>query len=145
MTDDNKTFVDLVLERMDTNPEEFIEGGSKLRWDALIQSLRTAGIGPQNATLSIPTYNSNLLWALTEDEVKALAEQYKKVYREFLRREFLKNIMDEPNALHRGNSIGYYEKVQRVNTITAQTLQATIDRECGKVVGGNVTTGSSST
>ena len=142
---DNKTFVDLVLERMDTNPEEFIEGGAKFRWHALIQSLRTGGIVTQHTSLSISTYNSNLLWALTEDEIKALAEQYKKVHREFLRREFLKNIMDEPNALHGGNSIGYYEKVQRVNTFTAQTLQATIDREYGKVVGGNVTTGSSST
>lgn len=143
MTDDNKTFVDLVLERMETNPEEFIEGGSKFRWKELIQSLRTAGVGPSNASLSISTYNSNLLWALNEYEIKALSVKYKEVYREFLRREFIKNIMDEPNTLH--PSLGYYDKISRVTTgiqkpttvittsaLRQQTeiaLQSIIDRE----------------
>lgn len=111
MTDD-KTFVDLVLERMETNPEEFIEGSSKFRWDALIHALRASGVGPQNNSLTVSTYNNNVLWALNEDEIKALSVKYKEVYREFLRREFIKNIMDEPNALR--PSLGFYDKISRV-------------------------------
>lgn len=142
MTDD-KTFVDLVLERMETSPEEFIEGSSKFRWDALIHALRASGVGPQNNSLTVSTYNNNVLWALNEDEIKALSVKYKEVYREFLRREFIKNIMDEPNALR--PSFGYYDKISRVTTgiqkpskiLTTsemrvqaeQVLQAAIDRE----------------
>lgn len=97
---DNQTFVDLVLERMDTNPEEFIEGTPKFRWDALMQAIRASGVGPQNNSLSVSTYYNNVLWALNEDEIKALGAKYREVYREFLRREFVKNIMDEPNTLN---------------------------------------------
>ena len=91
-----KSFVDLVLERMDTNPEEFVEGSPKFRWESLVNSLRATGVGPQNLTVSAHT---QILWALTEDEVKMLAAKYVYLYREFLRREFIKNIMDEPNTL----------------------------------------------
>lgn len=142
MTDD-KTFVDLVLERMETSPEEFIEGSSKFRWDALIHALRASGVGPQNNSLTVSTYNNNVLWALSEYEVKVLGAKYREVYREFLRREFIKNIMDEPNALR--PSLGYYDKISRVTTniqkpskiLTTsemrvqaeQVLQAAIDRE----------------
>jgi hypothetical protein len=105
---DNKTFVDLVLERMDTNPEEFIEGTPKFRWDSLTHALRASGIGPQNHSLSVSTYNNNVLWALNEDEIKALGVKYREVYREFLRREFVKNIMDEPNTLNPRSSPSVY-------------------------------------
>lgn len=99
MTEDTKSFVDLVLERMETNPEEFIEGSSKYRWDTFIQALRMSGVGLPNNSLAVTTHG-NVLWALTEGEIKALAEQYKKVYREFLRREFIKNIMGEQNVMN---------------------------------------------
>lgn len=107
MTDD-KTFVDLVLERMDTNPDEFIEGTPKFRWDALMQAIRASGVGPQNNSLSVSTYYNNVLWALNEDEIKALGAKYREVYREFLRREFVKNIMDEPNTLNPRSSPSVY-------------------------------------
>lgn len=106
MTDDNKTFVDLVLERMDTNPEEFIEGGTKFRWSSLIYALRGVGIGPQTLSISATSPPQSLLWALNEKEIESLHVKYREVYREFLRREFVKNIMDEPNSLHAsGNSL----------------------------------------
>jgi hypothetical protein len=105
---EEKSFVDLVLERMDTNPDEFIEGTQKFRWDSLTHTLRASGIGPQNHSLSVSTYNNNVLWALDEDEVKALGAKYREVYREFLRREFVKNIMDEPNTLNPRSSPSVY-------------------------------------
>lgn len=105
---DNKTFTNLVLERMDTNPDEFIEGTPKFRWDALMQAIRASGVGPQNNSLSVSTYYNNVLWALNEDEIKALGAKYREVYREFLRREFVKNIMDEPNTLNPRSSPSTY-------------------------------------
>lgn len=143
---DNKTFVDLVLERMDTNPEEFIEGTPKFRWDSLTHALQASGIGPQNHSLSVSTYNNNVLWALDEDEVKALGAKYREVYREFLRREFVKNIMDEPNTLNPRSSPSVYigqasiaakgiQAPTKILTTTAMrseaemVLQRAIDRE----------------
>jgi hypothetical protein len=105
---DNKTFTNLVLERMDTNPDEFIEGTPKFRWDALMQAIRASGVGPQSNSLSVSTYYNNVLWALNEDEIKALGAKYREVYREFLRREFVKNIMDEPNTLNPRSSPSTY-------------------------------------
>lgn len=145
MTDD-KTFVDLVLERMDTNPDEFIEGTPKFRWDALMQAIRASGVGPQNNSLTLSPYNNNVLWALDEDEVKALSVKYRAVYREFLRREFVKNIMDEPNTLNPRSSPSVYigqgnlatkgiQKPSKILTTSAmraeaeQILQTAIDRE----------------
>jgi hypothetical protein len=143
---DNQTFVDLVLERMDTNPEEFIEGTPKFRWDALMQAIRAEGVGPQNNSFSVSTYNNNVLWALNEDEIKALGAKYREVYREFLRREFVKNIMDEPNTLNPRSSPSVYigqasiaakgiQAPKRLLTTAAmqseaeQMLQAAYDRE----------------
>lgn len=146
MTEHNKTFVDLVLERMDTNPDEFIEGTQKFRWDALTHALRASGVGPQNNSLTLSTYNNNVLWALDEDEVKALGAKYREVYREFLRREFVKNIMDEPNTLNPRSSPSVYvgqgnlvtKGIQKPTTLITssdmreqaeQMLQAALDRE----------------
>jgi hypothetical protein len=143
---DNKTFVDLVLERMDTNPEEFIEGTPKFRWDSLTHALRASGIGPQSHSLSVSTYNNDVLWALNEDEIRALGVKYREVYREFLRREFVKNIMDEPNTLNPRSSPSVYigqgnlatKGIQKPPTILTTTamreqaemaLQRAIDRE----------------
>lgn len=150
-----ETFASLVLERMKTNPEEFIEGHPKFRWHTLIQSLRsTLGIAP--ASLSIATHSHNLMWALNEDEVKALSDEYKVTYREFLRREFIKNIMDEPNSMNQnirgefvyGNAItsGVLASASKPATVlttremrdkTAQLLQSTFEQEHQKYESGS--------
>lgn len=160
MTDD-KTFVDLVLERMDTNPDEFIEGTQKFRWDALTHALRASGVGPQNNSLTLTTYN-NVLWALDEDEVKVLGAKYREVYREFLRREFIKNIMDEPNTLNPRSSPSVYvgqgnlatKGIQKPPTVITtsemrvqaeKVLQAAIDREAREGHWGAVSVQGSST
>ena len=128
---EEKTFVDLVLERMDTNPEEFVEGSPKFRWEALVHSLRATGVGHlPGSTVSAYT---NVLWALTEDEVRMLAAKYIYVYREFLRREFVKNIMDEPNTL-RPRLLGsaqaqtYAIMKQPSTIITSSTMRAEAER-----------------
>ena len=162
MTEHNKTFVDLVLERMGTNPDEFIEGTQKFRWDALTHALRASGVGPQNNSLTLSTYNNNVLWALDEDEVKVLGTKYREVYREFLRREFIKNIMDEPNTLNPRSSPSVYvgqgnlatkgiQKPPTVITTSAmrvqaeQVLQAAIDREAREGNWGSISGQESST
>ena len=127
---EEKTFVDLVLERMDTNPEEFVEGSPKFRWEALVHSLRGIGVGHlPGSTVSAHT---NVLWALTEDEVQMLAAKYIYVYREFLRREFVKNIMDEPNTL-RPRLLGSaqtqtYATNKPVTLITPTAMRAEAER-----------------
>lgn len=123
---EEKSFVDLVLERMDTNPEEFIEGSPKFRWESLTHSLRGTGVGPQNLTVSAHT---QILWALTEEEVKMLAAKYVYVYREFLRREFIKNIMDEPNTLRpRLGSGQNYATIKPSSIITSSAMRAEAER-----------------
>jgi hypothetical protein len=121
MTED-KSFVDLVLERMDTNPDEFIEGSPKFRWESLVHSLRPH----QGPTISAHT---QVLWALTEDEIKALSTKYVYVYREFLRREFIKNIMDEPNTLRPrlGSGQNYVNK-KPSSILAPSTMRAEAER-----------------
>ena len=90
-----KTFVELVLERMDTNPEEFIEGHTHFRWSTLVNVLlHRAAIGEAAST---PTYRSGgetlLVWALTTAELDLLQAKYRNLYRAFLRREFVKNLL----------------------------------------------------
>jgi len=132
-----------VLERMDTNPEEFIEGSPKFRWEALANSLRPY----QGSTVSAHT---PVLWALTEDEVKALSTKYVYVYREFLRREFIKNIMDEPNSLRPRLGSGQSYAIRNTASSTLITpstmraeaervLQQAIDREAREGNWGAVT------
>lgn len=137
---EEKTFVDLVLERMDTNPEEFVEGSPKFRWEALVHPLRVIGVGPQPQGSTVSAH-TQVLWALTEDEIKALSVKYVYVYREFLRREFVKNIMDEPNTLRPrllGSAQAQTYATKKPSTILApstmraeaeRVLQQAIDKE----------------
>lgn len=90
----DKTFVELVLERMDTNPEEFIEGHPHFRWSTLVSSImRRASLGSLPADVYRDRGESLLVWALTTEELDLLQDKYRSVYRMFLRREFLKNIV----------------------------------------------------
>jgi hypothetical protein len=80
-------FVQLVLARMDTNPEEFIEGDPKHRWGALSRGLIDWVMGDMD------TNSARTLWALEPHEREALTVKYKAIYLEKEKRAFLKNIL----------------------------------------------------
>jgi hypothetical protein len=80
-------FVQLVLARMDTNPEEFIEGDPKHRWGALSRGLIDWAMEQTD------TSSARTLWALEPHEREALTTKYKAIYLEKEKRAFLKNIL----------------------------------------------------
>lgn len=80
-------FVQLVLARMDTNPEEFIEGDPKHRWGALSRGIVDWVMGETD------TSSARSLWALEPHEREALTTKYKVIYLEREKRAFLKNIL----------------------------------------------------
>lgn len=80
-------FVKLVLDRMDTNPEEFIDGDPKHRWGAMSRGIIDWVMGNTDST------SARSLWALEPHEREALTTKYKAIYLEREKRAFLKNIL----------------------------------------------------
>lgn len=80
-------FVKLVLDRMDTNPEEFIDGDPQHRWGAMSRGIIDWVMGETD------TSSARSLWALEPHEREALTTKYKVIYLEREKRAFLKNIL----------------------------------------------------
>lgn len=80
-------FVKLVLDRMDTNPEEFIDGDPQHRWGAMSRGIIDWVMGETD------TSSARSLWALEPHEREALTTKYKAIYLEREKRIFLKNIL----------------------------------------------------
>ena len=80
-------FVKLVLERMDTFPEEFMNQGPNFRWQVL-----TSGI-VDLVTGDPTTSAARSLWALEPHELEAVTTKFKAIYLEQQKRAFLKNIL----------------------------------------------------
>ena len=87
MSNEMCDFVKLVLDRMDTFPEEFIEGDPKHRWGTLVRGL------VDWAMEETDTNAARSLWALEPHEREALTTKYKALYLEQQKRAFLKNIL----------------------------------------------------
>lgn len=87
MSNEMCDFVKLVLDRMDTFPEEFIEGDPKHRWGALSRGIIDWVMGETD------TSSARSLWALEPHEREALTIKYKAIYLEKEKRAFLKNIL----------------------------------------------------
>lgn len=85
-------FVKLVLDRMETNPEEFIEGDPKHRWGAMSRGIIDWVMGNTDST------SARSLWALEPHEREALTTKYKVIYLEREKRAFLKNILGGDEA-----------------------------------------------
>jgi hypothetical protein len=102
---EEKSFVDLVLERMDTNPEEFIEGTEKFRWSTLLHAVRTH----VNTTTEyfdrepVSSTRSMLEWALDKEEMNAIVAKYREVYRTHLKKDYLRHILAGAEAEYRYN------------------------------------------
>ena len=106
---EEKSFVDLVLERMDTNPEEFIEGTEKFRWATLLHAIRThvnittEYLPRENVNMS--STRSMIEWALDKEEMDAITAKYREVYRTHLKKDYLRHILAGTETEYRYNTV----------------------------------------
>ena len=110
MSTELSDFVKLVLDRMDTNPEEFIDGDPKHRWGTLTRGIIDRSVGEAD------TSSSRSLWALEPHELAAITTKYKALYLESQKRAFLKNILSGEEA-----------KSKRVNVVPRATPMSAPD------------------
>lgn len=77
-------FTKLVLDRMETNPDEF-EANS--RWDTLVRALEARAIG------QFDDRYARTLWPLEPLEIEAIMAKYRKLYLARIHKDMLKNIV----------------------------------------------------
>jgi hypothetical protein len=121
-------FVKLVIERMDTFPEEFIEGDTKHRWGTLVRGIVDWEMGETD------TNSARSLWALEPHEREALTTKYKALYLESQKRAFLKNILGGDE--NQGKKINIVKRPLIAADITRESL-AILEKEW-KNVDGNL-------
>lgn len=94
-------FVKLVLQRMDTNPDEFEHYG---RWNTLCESLER--IATQEYT-TLAAHQRNVLWAYDKFEIDLMMAKYREIYRDREYKAMLKNILlgADQNKSERGRVI----------------------------------------
>jgi hypothetical protein len=94
MTREPCDFVKLVLQRMDSNPEEFEHYG---RWNALCEALERYA-GAYTGNRSVP--DRNVMWAYDQFEVDLMVAKYREIYRDREYKSMLKNLLvgAEPKA-----------------------------------------------
>jgi hypothetical protein len=85
-------FVMLILDRMDTNPEEFMQRAPNFRWATLVNGIVDTAMGDTESS------GARSLWALEPHELEAITTKYKAIYLEQQKREFLKNILSGNEA-----------------------------------------------
>ena len=121
-------FVKLVIERMDTFPEEFIEGDTKHRWGTLVRGIVDWVMGETD------TSSARSLWALEPHEREAITTKYKAIYLESQKRAFLKNILGGDE--NQGKKINIVKRPLTAADITRESL-AILEKEW-KNVDGNL-------
>jgi len=77
-------FTKLVLDRMETNPDEFEAGN---RWDTLVRALEARAIG------DFENRYAKTLWPLEPLELEALMSKYRKLYLARIHKDMLRNIV----------------------------------------------------
>ena len=77
-------FTKLVLDRMETNPDEF---EANARWDTLVRALEARAIG------QVEDRYARTLWALEPLELEAIMAKYRKLYLARIHKDMLKNIV----------------------------------------------------
>lgn len=112
MNTEMSDFVKLVIERMDTFPEEFMNQGPNFRWQVL-----TSGI-VDLVTGDPTTSAARSLWALEPHELEAVTTKFKAIYLEQQKRAFLKNILT-----------GDETKSKKINIVKRPLTAADITRE----------------
>ena len=122
MNTEMSDFVKLVIERMDTFPEEFIEGDTKHRWGTLVRGIVDWEMGETD------TNSARSLWALEPHEREALTTKYKALYLESQKRAFLKNILGGDE--NQGKKINIVKRPLTAADITRESL-AILEKEWG--------------
>lgn len=77
-------FTKLVLDRMDTNPDEFEPSN---RWDTLVRALEA------RATGDMENRYAKTLWPLEPLEIEAIMQKYRKLYLARIHKDMLRNIV----------------------------------------------------
>ena len=128
MNTEMSDFVKLVIERMDTFPEEFIDGDPKHRWGALSRGIVDLVMGETGSS------SARSLWALEPHELEAITTKYKAIYLESQKRAFLKNILTGDET--KSKKINIVKRPLTAADITRESL-AILDKEW-KNVDGNL-------
>jgi hypothetical protein len=105
MNTEMSDFVKLILERMDTFPEEFMRDGVNFRWATLVTGIVDLVTGETGSS------SARSLWALEPHELEAITTKYKVIYLENQKRAFLKNIL-----------IGDETKSKKINIVKRSLL-----------------------
>jgi hypothetical protein len=119
---EEKSFVDLVLERMDTNPDEFIEGTEKFRWSTLLSAIRTrVNITSDYLTREpMSSTRSMVEWALDKEELDAIVAKYREVYRTHLKKDYLRHILAGKETEYRYSVSGASQILSASKTLGPQ-------------------------
>jgi hypothetical protein len=128
MNTEMSDFVKLVIERMDTFPEEFMNQGPNFRWQVL-----TSGI-VDLVTGDPTTSAARSLWALEPHELEAVTTKFKAIYLEQQKRAFLKNILTGDET--KSKKINIVKRPLTATDITRESL-AILEKEW-KNVDGNL-------
>jgi hypothetical protein len=113
-------FVKLVIERMDTFPEEFMRDGVNFRWATLVTGIVDLAMGETESS------GARSLWALEPHEREALTTKYKTLYLESQKRAFLKNILGGDE--NQGKKINIVKRPLTAADITRESL-AILEKE----------------
>jgi hypothetical protein len=79
-------YTNLVLERMASNPEEFMHHSPRPRWISLVENLQDVARNPTEN-------NARSLWAVPKEEVDAMVEAYKHIYLKDMHKHMLHQIL----------------------------------------------------
>lgn len=94
-------FTKLVLDRMETNPDEFVSigTGNYTRWQGLVNGLEELARGETDGRFI------KVLWPLTDEERGMMLDKYRKIYLAELHKDMLKNIISGEDK-HYGRTLG---------------------------------------
>ena len=109
-------FTKLVLDRMETNPDEFVSigTGNYTRWQGLTQGLEELARGDTDGRFI------KVLWPLSEHERGMLLEKYRKIYLAELHKDMLKNIVSGNDKEQRTYQ---YSSGNDINPLRGQVLR----------------------
>lgn len=104
-------FTKLVLDRMETNPDEFEAGN---RWDTLVRALEARAIG------DFENRYARTLWPLEPLEIEAIMSKYRKLYLARIHKDMLKNIVSGADKEQR---VGNYTLTTDINPLTGGVMR----------------------
>lgn len=93
-------YTNLVLDRMASNPEEFMHHSPRPRWISLVESLQAVARNPEE------NHHARALWALPREEVDAMIEAYRHIYLRDMHKHMLHEILSGSDATAEKQMLG---------------------------------------